>query len=114
MRAPARETPSELFLSGVLPEEGSPPPSSTPDIIQQSRGPFTGPRLFSCAPRGATRAEGPQTRRPRNRSLERKLGGRCDVRACSPPACADRKFDRNLNEVALGTARSTDVYLFKS
>ena len=26
-------TPSELFLSGVLPEEGSPPPSSTPDII---------------------------------------------------------------------------------
>jgi hypothetical protein len=23
----------ELFLSGVFPEEGSPPPSSTPDII---------------------------------------------------------------------------------
>jgi hypothetical protein len=23
---------SELFLSGVFPEEGSPPPSSTPDI----------------------------------------------------------------------------------
>src|SRR5688572_1159839 len=26
------KNPSGLFLSGVLPEEGSPPPSSTPDI----------------------------------------------------------------------------------
>ena len=31
MKAPPGN-PTELFLSGVLPEEGSPPPSSTPDI----------------------------------------------------------------------------------
>ena len=27
------EKPAELFLSGVFPEEGSPPPSSTPDNL---------------------------------------------------------------------------------
>src|ERR1700759_5363518 len=33
---------SRLFLSGVLPEEGSPPPSSTPDILNHSPGPPPG------------------------------------------------------------------------
>jgi hypothetical protein len=31
----------ELFLSGVLPEEGSPPPSSTPDIYIALNRPCT-------------------------------------------------------------------------
>jgi hypothetical protein len=31
-KAPNGVKPAELFLSGAFPEEGSPPPSSTPDI----------------------------------------------------------------------------------
>jgi hypothetical protein len=35
-----------VFLSGVLPEEGSPPPSSTPDIEQKNRSPSVNGSFF--------------------------------------------------------------------
>ena len=42
-----RFNPPVTFLSGVLPEEGSPPPSSTPDIFEIKRAVHFGGRLAS-------------------------------------------------------------------